>query len=99
MLRFLLLCLAASFVSRGFAAGAGEQTLPAINVQYEFPASETLLSKHQVLGAAVHDKAFQDRIRRLQKHTDVMGEVANRFVKQAVVDLDRLLEVLQASST
>ena len=58
MFRFIVLAL--SSVAFGLRTDAAtQQTLPAINVQYDFPASETLLSKQQVLDASGQDKAFQ----------------------------------------
>ena len=98
MFRFILFCLSAASVAPAVATDAVEQTLPAINVQYDFPASETLLSKTQVLDASVQDRAFQERVRSVHNHLDRMDEVANQFVKQASMDLDRLLEVVQSSS-
>ena len=98
MFRFIVLAL--SSVAFGLRTDAAtQQTLPAINVQYDFPASETLLSKQQVLDASGQDKAFQGRVRSMHRSLDRMSDVAERFVQQAGVDLDRLLAVVQASSS
>ena len=97
---FRLIVLALSSVAFGLRADdTVQQTLPAINVQYDFPASETLLSKSQVLSASGQDRAFQERVRSMHKSLDRMSDVAERFVQQAGVDLDRLLAVVQVSSS
>ena len=96
MYRFVFLCLSAASVACG-SSDAVQQTLPAINVQYDFPASETLLSKREVLDASGREEAFQQRLRSLQEGVDRMGEVAGQFMHQAMVDLDRLSEVVRLS--
>ena len=97
---FRLIALALSCVAFGLRTDdAVRQTLPAITVQYDFPASETLLSKKQVLDASGLDRAFQGRVRSMHKSLDRMSDVAERFVQQAGVDLDRLLAVVRASSS
>ena len=97
MFRIVLLCLSAASVARVSATEVAEQTLPAINVQYEFPASETLMSKSDLLDASAQDKAFHDRVRKVHEQLDRIGDVASQFAEQAVIDLDRLLAVAQLS--
>ena len=100
MFRLIVISLSTASVACGLGNDdAVQQTLPAINVQYDFPASETLLSKSQVLSASGQDRAFQERVRSMHKSLDRMSDVAERFVQQAEADLDRLVAVVQASSS
>lgn len=73
--------------------GDFDQTLPAVNVKFDFPASAAVGVKHFGGTAALKQRVY----RLLENTSSDIGELAE-FLSQASGDLDRVVLLLQANS-
>ena len=72
-----------------------DQTLPAINVKFDFPSSSTLVSSKERLDVVNRDAVFAKRVHHAQVKTQHLSQVLQEFAMDVHDQLDALLSVVK----
>ena len=72
-----------------------DQTLPAINVKFDFPSSSTLVSSKERLDVVNQDAVFAKRVHHTQLKTQHLSQVLQEFAMNVHNQLDALLSVVK----
>ena len=76
-----------------------DQSLPAINVKFDFPSSSTLVSTKERLDIVNRDATFAKRVQHAQLKTQHLSRVLEEFANEAHDQLGALLSVVQPISS
>ena len=94
MLRVLCVSL---FSVSAFASSLDDvdQTLPSINVKFDFPSSSTVVSAKERLDIVNRDAVFMKRVRHVQQKVQHLSNVLETFARGAHDQLGAVLSIVQ----
>ena len=81
------------------SVGDADQTLPAINVKYDFPSSSTFVAAKGKLDIANRDAMFAKRVEHTELKTQHLSNVLGEFAKEAHEQLDAVLSIIQPAKS
>jgi CPW-WPC domain-containing protein len=88
-----VLSLSASAVASSL--NDADQTLPAINVKFDFPSSSTLVSARELLEVADRDAVFAKRVQHAEEKTMHLSQVLQQFAREVDDQLGTLASIVQ----
>ena len=80
------------------SVGSADQTLPAINVKFDFPSSSALVSAKDRLDIGSRYLMFAKRMQHILMKTQQLSTVLEDFAKEAHDQLDAVLSVVQTAA-
>ena len=80
------------------SVGSADQTLPAINVKYDFPSSSTVASAKGMLDDMNRDATFAKRVQHMQLKTQHLSSVLRDFEKHGQDQLNAVLSIVQPTA-
>ena len=72
-----------------------DQTLPAINVKYDFPSSSTIASAKEKLDIVNRDAVFSKRVQQVQLKTEDISRALQEFAREVRGQLDAVVSVVR----
>ena len=72
-----------------------DQTLPAINVKYDFSSSSTIASAKEKLDIVNRDAVFSKRVQNVQLKTQEMSHALQEFAREVRSQLDAVVSIVQ----